>query len=257
MNVFEDRGPAVGNAGQTLAAAHAAHVAAEIPDGILNEVRRVSMVIENTQRHAFSPIIDGVETVYIPVRGLLVVDGGTFAQRPRILGLLYPGDFLNSLSVPPFEAPRFIGSAASMVLRLPAAKFKQLELEHPAVADWVSRAAIVLQARLRLHLASLSALTSEMRVASFLAELGYRLGPSKGGVQSSGGRVSFQMPLSRMEMASYLALNADTLSRIMSKFRADGLISTSGRNGMTLRDFPKLLAETPFASTITSLHLRA
>ncbi|MEO1281743.1 MAG: Crp/Fnr family transcriptional regulator [Pseudomonadota bacterium] len=219
-----------------------------LPAALVEYVKRASTVIESSNRQALSTSIEDAETVYLPVRGTLLIDGGVYEQRPRILGLLYPGDLVRSSTVPPFDGTAIIASGSSVTLRLSALKLRQLEQQNPPLADWVSQASARMQGRLRFHIASLSSLSSEKRVLGFLAELGFRLN------QNQASTASFELPVSRMEMASYLALNADTLSRIMSKLRSDGLISTSGRNWITLLDFPRLLRLYPFAGSLTELH---
>jgi CRP/FNR family transcriptional regulator len=62
------------------------------------------------------------------------------------------------------------------------------------------------------------------------------------------------MPLSRTDMADYLGLNADTLSRTMSRLRASGLISHPERHRAVVRDFAALAALSPAAPSLMALH---
>jgi CRP-like cAMP-binding protein len=61
------------------------------------------------------------------------------------------------------------------------------------------------------------------------------------------------MPLTRKELALYLGLNADTLSRIMSRFRSTGVIGRSERNRIVVRDVSELMRLTPAAAALSEM----
>ena len=73
------------------------------------------------------------------------------------------------------------------------------------------------------------------------------------GSQVPSGAVGFEMPLNRTDMADYLGLNADTLSRTMSRLRASGVISHPERHRVVVRDFAALAALTPAARALMAL----
>ena len=52
--------------------------------------------------------------------------------------------------------------------------------------------------------------------------------------------MAFDPPFNRKDIADYLGLNSDTLSRIMSRLKTAGLIGHSERNRAVVRDFPAL-----------------
>jgi DNA-binding transcriptional regulator YhcF (GntR family) len=62
------------------------------------------------------------------------------------------------------------------------------------------------------------------------------------------------MPLSRNEVAEYLALNADTLSRIMSRLVRENVLARSSRAQITIRDLDALKAHCPLSDAVTALH---
>ena len=97
-------------------------------------------------------------------------------------------------------------------------------------------------------MAILAGLASEQRVAALLIEAACRLGVN------DGKSISFDMPLSRTEVAEYLALNADTLSRIMSRLTHGNILERSGRAQMTIRDWDELVAHCPLANAVIALH---
>jgi CRP/FNR family transcriptional regulator len=64
--------------------------------------------------------------------------------------------------------------------------------------------------------------------------------------------VAFDLPFSRRDIAAYLGLNPDTLSRIMSRFRGV-LFSHTDRNRIVVRDFAALAARTPAAKSLLAM----
>jgi DNA-binding transcriptional regulator YhcF (GntR family) len=87
----------------------------------------------------------------------------------------------------------------------------------------------------------------EQRVVTSVIELALCTG-----VRSPGG-VVFEMPFSRKDIADYLGLNPDTLSRIMSRLKAAGLIGYSERSRMVVRDLAALAARSPAAKSLIEL----
>jgi len=61
------------------------------------------------------------------------------------------------------------------------------------------------------------------------------------------------LPISRTEIAQYLALNADTLSRLMSRFKTDGYISQKSRHQITLRDWRAIANLCPITPALLAL----
>ncbi len=78
--------------------------------------------------------------------------------------------------------------------------------------------------------------TARERVASFLAG---RLQETEHG-ETKGDSIS--LPMTRAEIADYLGLTIETVSRTLSKFKADGRIATPSRDGVIILD-PHWLSE--------------
>ncbi|CAJ0783515.1 helix-turn-helix domain-containing protein [Ralstonia chuxiongensis] len=79
---------------------------------------------------------------------------------------------------------------------------------------------IVHESRLML----ISRLTAEARVAAFLLNLSGRM--QERGYSSS----SFTLRMTRREIGSYLGMQLETVSRLLSRFQREGWITVSGRN---------------------------
>jgi CRP/FNR family transcriptional regulator len=81
-----------------------------------------------------------------------------------------------------------------------------------------------------------------------LIEIGLRLG------SSAPTGMALDVPLSRTDIADYLALNPDTLSRITSRFRARGLLLSARSGHAVLPAWEALCAATPVAAALLALH---
>lgn len=198
------------------------------------------------QRLAFSREED---LVYVVTSGVLEVDSAPRPNARQIVDLYYKGDLIRSRFATNLPGMNLIAASRAEVARLPGRKLDSLMSMHPEVARWVDANLARQVPRRQLHLATVGSLSGEERVASFLVELALRIGEA--GYENSR---TFDMPLSRTDMAHYLALNADTLSRIMSRLRHSGVLGTASRGRAYTPSLPALAALTPLADTIKGLH---
>jgi CRP/FNR family nitrogen fixation transcriptional regulator len=82
------------------------------------------------------------------------------------------------------------------------------------------------------HVLTLGRRAASERVASFLIELAERLDADR----------AFDLPMSRQDMADYLGLTIETVSRTLTQLQADGLVSLGGTRHVRLPR-PAALAE--------------
>jgi CRP-like cAMP-binding protein len=75
--------------------------------------------------------------------------------------------------------------------------------------------------------------SAEGRIAALLLKLGEKLG------EVNQGALLIQMPLSRQDLADMAGTSVETASRIMSRFRKDGLVH-SGRRWVAITDGVRL-----------------
>jgi CRP/FNR family transcriptional regulator, anaerobic regulatory protein len=101
--------------------------------------------------------------------------------------------------------------------------------------------------RRNLHQIMIGQLDTEARVASFLLMLALR----------SADKVIpdhlLELPMSRDDIADYLAMNHDTLSRIMMRFETLGVLRRISRHAVRLTDIDKLSLHTPIASLLLTV----
>jgi CRP-like cAMP-binding protein len=188
------------------------------------------------------------EAVYVVRSGLVVLQAQPPGERRQLLALLYPDDIFRGAYCPPLPNVSVSVAAPAELWRLPSASFDALIAADASAGAALARQLADQNARTLLHMSNLGGLNGEQRVASFLVELALRLGAP------GGNSISFDVPLSRTDIADHLALNADTLSRIMSRFKTRGLVAQTGRLRAVIPDLARLRELTPVADTVMLLH---
>lgn len=188
------------------------------------------------------------ETVTIVRSGVIAAENGTSGPDRTMVELHYPGDIIMSPAIGLAPALTYTSVAATEVSRLSTAMLNAAVAGDAELAGYVLTRMNLQRARLQLHISMLAALTSEQRVAALLLQMASHIGAAYGN------SVSFDMPLSRSEVAEYLALNADTLSRIMARLVREGVLARSSRAQITVRNIDALKANCPLSDAIASLH---
>jgi CRP/FNR family transcriptional regulator len=186
--------------------------------------------------------------LFIVRAGILIVQANVGEGKRSLLDVYYPGDVLLTDHIPELAEYAITSASLTEVWRVKRSAFVADSTRDAALLGQLLHRLSSQRARSQMHAAIIAGLTSEERVAALLIEAGCRLGsPSAHGV-------TLEMPLSRTEIAEYLALNADTLSRLMSRLAAEGLIDRAGRARITIRDWAKLEERCPLAAAIVAMH---
>jgi CRP/FNR family transcriptional regulator len=190
---------------------------------------------------------DSSEAVFVVRSGTLTLHVTMPGTRRQVIALLFAGDVLRSSFAPPLSQATLTSVGASELWRLRWTAFEDLAAADPALTRCVHDALAAQMARYAVHVAAIGQFTGEQRVATVLVELALRsgLGTSGGGIE---------MPLSRKDIADYLGLNADTVSRIMSQLRSAGILGRCDRNRAVIRDFGALAALSPAARSLSEIH---
>jgi CRP/FNR family transcriptional regulator len=175
-----------------------------------------------------------------PFRAIFAVRSGTVKTRmvdkegrEQVLGFYLPGEVVGLNAIYPEHFP-------CDAVALDTAYFCRFSF--PAMSALASRIPAVQQHLFRLlskELGTASLLagdhSADERVAAFLMDLAARYA-ARG---FSGTR--FRLSMSRGDIANYLRLAAETVSRVLSRFRSQGLIQIEGRE-LQLLDSQKLAA---------------
>jgi CRP/FNR family transcriptional regulator len=188
------------------------------------------------------------ETAFVVRIGVLALQVTLPPSARQVVALLFPGDVLRSSFAPPYAEATLVSAAPGEVWRVRFAAIETLAAGDPTIMRYLDDAMADQMARQVIHAATLGQFDCEQRVATLLVELALRTG------RSSPGGVVFELPFSRKDIADYLGLNPDTLSRIMSRLKAAGLISQSERNRAVVRDFGSLAARSPAARALIAIN---
>src|SRR6266496_1916450 len=180
-----------------------------------------------------------------PCSGLYVVASGhvrifktSAGGREQVLSIDGPGSSVAELPV--FDGGNYPASVTAVndatLLFVSKQDFQALCLAHPRVALKVLR---VVGARLRQLVGiieELSFTTVRHRLASFLL----RLGRTEG--KRTAGGVEVILPVSNQELASQIGTVRELVSRNLSRFQSEGLVTIDGRI-VTIPDLKALEAE--------------
>ena len=155
-----------------------------------------------------------------------IVSGAAFAfvikadGRRQIVDLLFPGDFVGFTSSAEYDHT-VETAAGGAVVACYLRKSVELAVDtDPRLAQIIRRIDYERLGRLQQQVLILSRIRVQEKVASFILAMADRL--------SDGRSNCFTLPLSRYEMADYLAISAETVSRTLSDFRKRGMIRLAG-----------------------------
>lgn len=207
----------------------------------------VRLSLNRQQRVPVVP--DGMGHVYIVETGVLMVEVLLQTGHRQILEILYPGDVFLSRDAPILPSTTLIAASAAAVQRLRAELVDAMTQADSEFGRSIASALALRSARRSLHLTSVSVLSGEERLADFLVETALFLSKPAGR-----GR-SFELNLTRQDMADYLALNPDTLSRMFSRLKSSGLVSVT-RGRAVVPDWDALCRTSPMAAPLTELRQR-
>jgi CRP/FNR family transcriptional regulator, anaerobic regulatory protein len=188
------------------------------------------------------------EVVYIVRSGLLGIEAAAPGKHRQLLELFYPGDIIRRSLVPDLPGVALTALNVTEVWRLPGRSFDALLAASPEQSAQAHRRLAGQHARATLHASIVGALSGDERFASLLVELGLRLGSA---VPAG---IAVDVPLSRTDIADYLALNPDTLSRITSRFKLRGLLTHLGGGHTVLPAWDALCGASPVAAALQTLH---
>jgi CRP/FNR family transcriptional regulator len=205
-------------------------------------------VLRTRRGQTLALALDGGETAFIVRAGALTLEVTLPNSGRQVAALLFPGDLLCSSFAPPYAEATLVVAAPGEVWRMRLAALETLAAGDPAVLRYLDDAVARSMGRQAIHAATLGQFNCEQRVATLLVDLALRTGAS-----SPGGGIVFELPFNRKDVADYLGLNPDTLSRVMSRFKTAGIIGQMERNRALLRDFGSLASRSPAARSLMAI----
>jgi CRP/FNR family transcriptional regulator len=153
------------------------------------------------------------------VSGILKVTSSTADGREQIVGLLFSGDFVGQLFLQ--EATLTVTALTESDLCLyPRERFEDVLRGSHALDHALLRRTMASLNDARERMLTLGKRAAPERIAGFLLDLARRA--AQDGCDPS---VALQIPISRGDMADYLGLTIETVSRQLTRFKAMGAIA--------------------------------
>lgn len=182
--------------------------------------------------------------------GMLVASLDLPDDRRQVLSIFCPGDVIFAQAFKTTAAVRLRALSDAELRVLTPEALEAAREAAPITLSLLLATALNHLSELMLHSAALGRLRSDERLATFFLELALRRG------QSVGPTATLDFEMRRDDIADYLGLNPDTLSRSMSRLRRENVISflTAGR---VIANLEALAARTPLGAAMLAANRAA
>jgi CRP/FNR family transcriptional regulator, anaerobic regulatory protein len=185
---------------------------------------------------------DRMDFVASVVTGIATLTQTMEDGRRQMVGLLLPSDFVGR----PGRATAAYDVTATTDLVMCCFRkkpFEELMTSTPHIAQRLLEMTLDELDAAREWMLLLGRKTAREKIASLLAIIARR-DASLRAPRASGGAVVFDLPLTREEMADYLGLTLETVSRQMSALKRDGVIVLDGKRSVSVPSLDALMEET-------------
>jgi CRP/FNR family transcriptional regulator, anaerobic regulatory protein len=180
---------------------------------------------------------DRVDFVASVVTGVATLSQTMEDGRRQMVGLLLPSDFVGR---PGRDTVAYDVTAATDLVMCCFRKkpFEEMMLATPHVGQRLLEMTLDELDSAREWMLLLGRKTAREKIASLLSIIARR--DASLSLKQASGRLVFDLPLTREEMADYLGLTLETVSRQISALRKDKVISLDGKRHVTIEDFDAL-----------------
>jgi CRP/FNR family transcriptional regulator len=178
--------------------------------------------------------------------GMLAIDAMPAKGKLQVLDFLMAGDVVSASTVLPsrWVSLRAITSASLVALSPP--EFYQAIPAHGYWTFLIARCFNQL-ARVNIHQLITGRLETEQRVASFILALALR------NIREDTDSIRVALPMSRNDIANYLVINCDTLSRTMMRLCDGGIIKRENRHYISVIDIDGLKKKSPISALLSAV----
>jgi CRP/FNR family nitrogen fixation transcriptional regulator len=211
-----------------------------MPDGSITQSDRADLIaalnrIGSRRRFPRNKEIyaedDPADCWFMVVSGTVRICKLLVAGRRHIAEFCYPGDCFGLDRV----ARRLYSAEAIgdvVVMRYPRRATEQLIADEPRLSRALCEMTLRDLAHAQTRILVLGAMRASERVASFLIELS----------EHRKSRRVLEVPMSRNDIADYLGITVETVCRVLTTFRNEGVISSTGPHYIELRNRDALAA---------------
>ena len=148
--------------------------------------------------------------------------------RRQIVDLLLPGDLFGFSALDEYDSTIEAIVAGTVVASYPRRRVETLADSDPQLAREIRQIAFIALSRLQTQLLILGRITALEKVGSFILEMAERLSAGKGN--------SVALPMSRYDIADYLAVSVETVSRSLTDLKHRGVIKLAGARTVRIVD---------------------
>ena len=177
-----------------------------------------------------------VETYSNMLSGVVKLTKTLADGRQQIVGLQFAPDFLGR----PFKAESKINVEAATDVSLcsfPRMALERMMKEAPGLEHRLLRQALEELDEARDWMVTLGRKTATEKVASFLLLIARNIDPA---TPPDARSVAFELPLTRADIADFLGLTIETVSRQLTRLRAAGVIRLENNRHGTIDDLARL-----------------
>jgi CRP/FNR family transcriptional regulator, anaerobic regulatory protein len=183
---------------------------------------------------------DRMEFVGSVVTGIATLTQTMEDGRRQMVGLLLPSDFIGRPGRP--NAAFDVTATTDLVMCCFRKKpFEEMMAATPHIAQRLLEMTLDELDAAREWMLLLGRKTAREKIASLISIIARREAALH--LRRASGKASVDLPLTREEMADYLGLTLETVSRQISALRRDGVISLVGNRHVTIPDIDRLLEE--------------
>ena len=217
--------------------------------GALAPEQLVELARATTKRHIApgSPVAGQSETAerYANIlSGVVKLSRKLPDGRQQIVGLQFAPDFLGR----PFERQDdSIAEAATevSVCSFPRTVLERMMREGPGLEHLLLRQTLEELDEAREWMLTLGRKTAAEKVASFLLLIARNIDPGSG---PEGKAAAFELPLTRADIADFLGLTIETVSRQLTRLRSDGVIRIENNRHVSVPNLAVLASRTGSAA---------
>jgi CRP/FNR family transcriptional regulator len=157
--------------------------------------------------------------------GLVKIVKSLENQKERITGVLFPGELFGLESLTDASYPlTAVALRECEICAAPREDFSSYLRTNPDIALGMVRFLVGELERVRKQMTDMSFKDARMKLATFLLSL---ITPD---TPANNGNLNLTLPLSRQEISEVLELSPETISRTLTSFRREQLVTARGRH---------------------------